>query len=267
MYVGAMEWGGDPSGVPVSSRDHGAGDECRARAHAKGDALNADPASPSSRRWRTAVAALSLAMALAIAACAGSTPTPIYIVVTPVPTPTAVATPTPEQTPTPTPTPEATAGPSQTASPTPTPAPSATPTSAAARCSGGAANQPFWVDTANKEPFPVYCGVIPSGWGFVGAGSSFKPGYLVTATYKARSGTAQVQVQEGKVTSSFCAVPAIALGAASFGPMSGTLGGTSTDLILCINSGGYWYEALGTGGITQATFKNIVAAMTLVPRS
>jgi hypothetical protein len=38
-------------------------------------------------------------------------------------------------------------------------------------------------------------------------------------------------------------------------------------MVLCVTSGGYSCEALGTGGVSQATFQGIVAAMTVVPRS
>jgi len=239
---------------------------------------NADLHTSPRPRRRLVIASLSVALALVAAACGASAPTPIYIVVTPAPTPTPVVTPTPAPTPTPeaTPTPEPTAG--LTATPTaaatatpaasPTGAASAAPTSAAAQCSGNVSNQPFWVGAANGEPFPVYCGVVPASWGFYGANSLFKPGYLVTATYKTKTGTARVDIQEGKVGSSFCASTTGTIGAANFGPISGTLHTTSTGFALCASSGGYSFEANGTGtAMTQAAFTSVVGSMRLVPRS
>jgi hypothetical protein len=243
---------------------------------AKGENVNhPDPIVAARRRPRFALGLLSVALALVTAACSSAAPTPIYVIVTPAPTPTPVVTPTPQPTPTaaPTPTPAPTPHSSATAAATSTPgatattAPGASPTNAASGCSGGVNNQGFWVSTANGEPFAVYCGVVPAGWGFITANSSWGKSGLATASYGAKTGGGQVDLAEGKNSPSFCASTTGKIGSAKFGPLNGTLFSTSSGFALCVNAGGVpAYEARGTN-VTQATFTSIVASTILVPKS
>jgi hypothetical protein len=148
----------------------------------------------------------------------------------------------------------------------PTPAGSIAP---GTNCTGAsnATNLTFWTtDTANHEPFAVYCGVVGSPWYFNGAHSTWGNNGLVTAEYKTTKG-GLIDVQEGAVSSDFCASTTGTIGSAKFGPtFSGTLYTTTGGFALCAASGVYKYQVKGSG-VTQSTFTAIAAAMAVVPKS
>jgi hypothetical protein len=223
-----------------------------------------------------------MGLAIALAGCTAAKPTPIYVQLTPTPAP--IGTPTPV--PTPSPTPEPTAAPTDTpgeASPaatpaatdtpatTPTAAPTAaaSPTGAAGGCSGKVSNQPFWVETANKVPFTVYCAVVPSPWYFAAASSTYGASGTVSATYQTTGG-AKIVIQEGAFCTSgvaACSPHTSVVGSANFGDLTGSLDTVATGFAIYVNPGtSHGYTATGTG-VSQSAFANIVAAMIKVPKS
>jgi hypothetical protein len=250
-----------------------------------------ESATPMARtRRHLGLGALSLAAVLVAAAC-GSAP-PSVVIVTPSPVP-ATATPTVSATPSPTVAPTATPKASPTATASPTPAATATPTAAAsasapsvaAACSGKATNQPWWADTANHEPFGVYCGVLTGGWGFDKAGATWGTNGTVVAVYKTSSSV--VVLLEG----AFCA-PAkpcpshgVSLATAKVGDLPGNIysltapyavnvpGATpapymtiATGQVVIAVSGSYGYAVVGQG-VTQAGLISIAAAVVKVAKS
>lgn len=232
----------------------------------------------NTRRMRVpSIIAAAMCLALAASACTAAAPTPIYVHVTPTPapsgTPTPVATPSPTPTEAPTDTPAAASStPIASVAATATAVPAPTPTGPAGGCSGSASNQPFWVTTANKVPFTVYCGAVSSPWYFNGASSTYGSTGTVKATYATTAG-AKIEIQEG----AFCTSGASAcsphsgasLGSANFGDLGGTLYslGPSLGFAIYVSPGtAHGYTATGTN-VTQATFVSIVAALIKVPKS
>jgi hypothetical protein len=134
-------------------------------------------------------------------------------------------------------------------------------------CSGASKpdNQTFWANTAKNEPFAVYCGVVPSPWFFNGGNSTWGTSGVVTAQYKTSAG-AQIDIQEGATSSTFCTPHIASLGTAHFGStLIGSLYSITGGFALCV-ADTYRYEAKGTN-VTQTTFVNIAAAMMKVPKS
>ena len=234
-----------------------------------------------SRRLRVpAVIAVAMGLVIAMTGCSAANPTPIYVQLTPTPAP--IGTPTPVPTPSPTPSPTAAptdtpAGASPGASETPavTEAPAATPTSAASPtgaaggCSGKVSNQSFWVETANKVPFTVYCAVVPSPWYFAAASSTYGASGTVTASYQTTGG-AKIEIKEGAFctsSASACSAHNTVLGSANFGDLTGSLDGVGTGFAIYVSPGtAHGYTATGTG-VSQSAFVNIVAALIKVPKS
>ncbi len=239
----------------------------------------------NSRRLRVpAIVAVAMGLVIALAGCSAAAPTPIIIQLTATPAPTGTPTPVP----TPSPTPEPAAAPTDTpaaapsdtaaaptdtpaATPVPTAAPTAaaSPTGAAGGCSGKVSNQPFWAETANNEPFTVYCAVVPSPWYFATASSTYGASGTVSATYQTTDG-AKIAIQEGAFCTSGAAAcsPGVAVaGSANFGDLTGSLHTVATGFAIYVNPGtSHGYTATGTG-VSQSAFVNIVAAMIKVPKS
>jgi hypothetical protein len=153
-------------------------------------------------------------------------------------------------------------------------------------CSGASKpdNQTFWVNTANNEPFAVYCGVVPSPWFFNGASSTYGTKGTVVAAYKTASG-GQIVLEEGAFCTSSgtdCPPHGASSGTAKFGDLNGTLYPLTAGYKVYINGALYatlpaglviispgtahGYTAMGTG-VSQTTFVNIVAALIKVPKS
>lgn len=224
-----------------------------------------DAAVRGSRR-RSAV--LAIATVLAVAGCSASA-TPLVIYVTPPPTPIIIYI-TPPPTPTPEATPAPTAPATETPTPTltPTPTPTAVPASPAAACTGTDKNQAFFVEAAAKEPFDVYCAVLPKGWWLSEGSYTASHGGYVYAAYTNKAG-AIVTIQEG----AWCtAGPAAcdggaALGAASYGGLGGELVQMGTTYAIFVNIGTTHAYALVANGVTRAQAVADAAAMHRVPRS
>jgi hypothetical protein len=230
------------------------------------------------RRLRVpSIIAAAMAFSLVAAACGSATPTTIVIYTTPTPGPTATPTPeptaTPTPSPTPTPAPSLTEGPSAseapTASPTATPTPG--PSGPAGACSGSASVQQLFADTASTASFAVYCGVVGKPW-FFDAGSYGKAGLDVIYCTQTNSGHTcpsgpKVEIREGPLPT--FAGAASNLGPAKFGDLDGTLYSlTGGGFVISVSPGtAKSYLAIGTGGVTQATFVNIVKALVKVPKS
>jgi len=220
---------------------------------------------------RPRLAVLSLAACLVLAGCSSAASTPVVVFVTPAPTITAAPTDTPVATATATPTAAATDTPvaTATATPTATPAPAASPTSAAAACTGNASNKAFFVEAASKEPFDVYCAVLPSTWWLEEGEYTLPNGGKVAASYKNAAGSLLRIVEGAYCTTSpaACSPHVSVIGPASFGGLAGTLDTLTSDPVWVI------YVAPGTThayafmgiGMSQAQFKAWAAAIRKVP--
>ena len=238
----------------------------------------------NTQRARVSAIMAAAGLVLALSACTAAQPTPIYVYLTPTPAPTGTPTPVVTATPAPTPTSAPTAAPGgASASPTATAAASATaagatPTSGpiatagpASACSGAASakNEAFWADAANEVPFAVYCGVVPSGWSFMGASDAFGASGNVTATYTG-PGTAKIVIQEGAFCTSgaaACSPHDSVIGSANFGDLSGSLDAVGSGFAIYVSPGtAHGYTATGTD-VSQATFVSIVGALVKIAKS
>ncbi|MGA3056541.1 MAG: hypothetical protein ABSE70_00675 [Candidatus Limnocylindrales bacterium] len=235
----------------------------------------------NSRRLRVpSIVAAAMAFSLVAVACGSAAPTPIIIYTTPTPGPTAMPTPeptaTPTPTPTPTPAPSLTQGPSASAAPSATPTPAATPTPGpsgpAGACSGSGSVQELFADAAKTASFAVYCGVVSKPW-FFDSGSYGSAGLDIVYCTQTNSGHTcpsgpRIEIKEGPFCTSACS-PGSSIGAASFGDLPGQLYSLSGGgFAIYVNPGtAKGYAATGTGGISQATFVNIVKALVKVPKS
>ena len=235
----------------------------------------------NSRRLRfPSILAAAMALSLAAAACSSATPTPIIIYTTPTPAPiTPTPEPTPTPTPAPTPAPTPTPGPSDAATPTPPPAatptpavtPTPGPTGPAGACSGGTAAQDLFAGTAAGASFDVYCGVVSKPW-FFDSGSYGAQGLDISYCTQTNSGHTcpsgpKIEIREGPLPP--FAGAASSLGPAKFGDLDGTLYSlTGGGFVISVSPGtAKSYLAIGTGGITQATFVNTVKALVKVPKA
>jgi hypothetical protein len=239
------------------------------------------------------ILAVAAAASLLLAACGSSTATPA-VVVTPTPTPEVTATPTPEATPTadvtatpevtptaevtpaPEATPTATPGVSPTPSPTPSPIPSPTPTSAAAFCSGNAANQAFFLEAAHSVKATIYCATkLPAGWAIsTGGWQGTKSGGWMDVSYKYKNTSQTFEIKEG----AFCLDAAIVCTGGAlilvqpgvqFDGISTSLasyGGPGTYLMM-INPGKTNAYFLLMQNVTQAAAIAIGASMKAVPKN
>jgi hypothetical protein len=230
----------------------------------------------NSRRLRVpSIVAAAMAFSLVAVACGSATPTPIVIYTTPTPGPTDTPTPEPTATPTPTPAPTPTPEPSLTEEPSASEAPTATPvpgpSGPAGACSGSASVQQLFADVAASASFSVYCGVVGSPW-FFDAGSYNSAGLDAIYCTQTNSGHTcpsgpRIEIKEGPFPTYVFA--GSSLGPAQFGDLSGTLYSVSGGGFLIYVSPGTAksYLAIGSGGVSQATFVNIVKALIKVPKS
>ena len=229
--------------------------------------------------WRKKFGLVAAVALLSAAGCSAAQPTAQIVVLTyppasasvdagtqasPEATATEAATPTAAPTPTPAPTQATSAAPTET--PTPTPTPSATPTSPAATCTGSDTNRAFFVDSAAKLKFPVYCAVLPKGW------------YLKSATYQLTNGgyfeavytnkTKQVKLVEGNYcnTAPNCTL-AGPITTGSLGGLSGTLYSTTYGFFLLDKQNPNPSYGLQATGLTQAETLSYGAALYKVPKS
>lgn len=212
--------------------------------------------------------AVILALAVALAGCGGAKPTPKVIHVTPSPAPSVTAA--PSDTPAPTETPAASgsaeASPTASPSPSPSPAPAGTPGTGTV-CTGAAENPTYFSGAAAELSFDVYCAVLPSTWWL--QDTQFK-GAQMTIIYKNNSG-GYITVGEGNFCSGapLCWTSTSDLGAASFGPLSGSLklrDSTPTYAVYVDAGTTHGYQITGKG-MSQATFVAYAAAMTKVPKA
>jgi len=211
---------------------------------------------------------LSLAACLVLAGCSSAAPTPIVVFVTPTPQITPIiiyVTQAPMRTAAATDRPLATA--TATASPTPT----ASPISGAATCTGNASNKAFFVEAASKEPFDVYCAVLPSSWWLEQGEYTLPGGGKVTVQYKNAAGAAIIIIEGAwcTTTPAACSPHTSTIGPASFGGLSGTAyiyaGGATR--VIYVNPGTDHAYAFFGDGMTQAQFVAYAAAVVKVPRS
>lgn len=222
------------------------------------------------------IGAAATVLLIVATGCTAAAPTPIYVYTTatpaPTPRPTPIATPTPPATPTPVPTDTPIPG-SPTPVPTakPTPTQSIGPNGPAGSCTGDAEKQAFFADAANKLPFSVYCGKLPSGWIFSSANYTLPSGGVLNVTYKGPDG-AQITLQEGAFCTtgvSACSSHDKVIGSAKFGDLAGSLDslGPNLGFAIYVSAGTtQGYTAKGTG-VAQATFTKIVAALVKVPKT
>ena len=213
--------------------------------------------------------ALALAACLMLAGCSSAAPTPITVYVTPAPTITPIII---YVTPAPTPTEAPTDTTMATATPTPsvTPSPAASPTSAAARCTGNASNKAFFVEAASKEPFDVYCAVLPSSWWLESGALTLPNGGTVTVNYKNAAG-ARIGIMEGAfctLSPADCSSRMSTIGPASFAGLPGTLVVIATGITwgIYVDPGTMHAYTFYGRGMTQAQFVAWAAAVVKVPR-
>ena len=223
-------------------------------------------------------AALALVCVAALSACSSAQSTIVVATPTPEPTPIVVAVnPTPVSTPTdnatvaPTATPAATPAATPTATPaatpTPTATPSATPTSPALTCTGNDNNRAFFVESAVKLKFDVYCAILPKGWYMGSAKYELNNGGYFEAVYLNKAGN-QVKLVEGN----FCDIAATCavvspITSASFGDLSAQLYDTGASLLVAAKFGTKPAYGMHTVGATQADTLAWAAALYKVPKS
>jgi hypothetical protein len=222
------------------------------------------------------ILAVAAAASLLLAACGSNTPTTIVVVATPTPTPEATEAPTEEATPTvevtatpavatPTPSPEA----------TPTPVPSPTATSPASACSGSAANQAFFVQSAHAVKAPIYCATkLPAGWAITtGTFQGTKSGGSMDVTYKFKNTNQTFEIKEG----AFCltdvmtcvgGMEVLVQAGVHFGPMTANLAsyGAPGLFVIQVNPAKSNAYFLTAHNIAQATVVTIGANMKVVPK-
>ena len=143
------------------------------------------------------------------------------------------------------------------------PAPSASLANDASTCSGSHDNRTFFEEIAAQVPWDVYCAVLPSGW-FVRTGSfSLRDGGKLEITYSGPQG-ATFSLKEGSFCTqggAACAPQDAILGSTAFGDRTGQLVSVGGGFAVYVDPGGdpSW-EADG-GGLDQATFVTLVAAL------
>jgi hypothetical protein len=150
---------------------------------------------------------------------------------------------------------------------TPTPG----PTGPAGACSGGTSVQQLFADTAASASFDVYCGVVSKPWFFDSGGYGAQGLDIIYCTQTNSGHTCpngpRIEIKEGPFHTYVFA--GSNLGAASFGNLTGQLYSESgSGFLIYVNPGtAKSYLARGSGGITQATFVNIVKNLVKVPKA
>ncbi len=137
------------------------------------------------------------------------------------------------------------------------------PTNAASVCSGAKDTPDFYESFASSVNFPVYCAVLPAGWSLVSGTYRLAGGGHITIQFRRRSDNATFELDEG----SFCAdnsgcVPAgSAAGSGPFGDLTGDLVQTSRAIAVVVARGEKPSWLAVGGGLDQATFTAIAAAL------
>jgi hypothetical protein len=187
--------------------------------------------------------------------------------------PTDVATATPATTPaevaSPTPLPEATTTPSSQGS----------PASPAAACTGTPQFTDLFAEAAAKEPFDVYCAVLPADYWIQDGNYVLSDGGIVTIHYTNPSGF-QLSLEEGNLCASgpsSCAMSVPSSGRIWFGDLGADLYATTmavagdaapqTTYLAFVYAGPGRVYGLTGSGMGKETFANLSAAIVKVAAS
>lgn len=218
--------------------------------------------------------AVVLAMVVALAGCGGAKVTPIIIHTTPTPSASPVETPTAEASASAAASEAPSASAASSATPAATPTAAATPAAAGSGagsvCSGTTPEmQSYFADAAAQLSFAVYCAVLPSSWWLSDTQYTAPNGGQMTIIYKNNSG-GRITVGEGDFCAGapLCWTSTSNLGAASFGPLSGTLKlRAAGQYAVYVDAGTtHGYQIIGQG-LSQANFVAYAAAMVKVQKA
>jgi len=141
----------------------------------------------------------------------------------------------------------------------------------ASGCSGADAFQAFFAQAAVREPFDVYCGVVPKDWS-VSAVAFERDGLILDLIYENGTG-GMLEIGEGDFcgpSADECSQRAATLGTVAFGDVHGELvkldANSGYTYAIFVDPGTPWAHEIDGKGVSQADFVSLAAGLLRVAR-